>query len=76
MVNFKKKNKGGGFFDPSQPLTSMIFKSLNYEFMCCILSGLKQICDKEIKRNKEPHDNSSLSDKVKLTTLGEKDFKE
>jgi len=33
------------FFDPTQPLTSTIFKSLNLEFMCCILSGLKQISD-------------------------------
>jgi hypothetical protein len=39
-----KKNKEC-FFDPTQPLTSTIFKSLNYEFMCCILSGLKQIFD-------------------------------
>jgi len=44
-----KKEKEGGFFDPSQPLTSIIFKSLNYEFMCCILSGLKEISDKEEK---------------------------
>jgi len=34
------------FFDPSLPLTSLIFKSINYEFMCCILDGLKQICFK------------------------------
>jgi len=44
------KNDKETFFDPSQPLTSTIFKSLNFEFMCCILSGLKQISERDDKR--------------------------
>lgn len=32
-----------GFLDPDQPLTVMISKTLNLEFMCCVLYGLSTI---------------------------------
>lgn len=52
------------FFDPTQPLTSTIFKSLNLEFMCCILSGLKQISDENNKSS------MATSQRVKIKIPG------
>lgn len=44
----KKEKEGEGcFFNPSQPLTSNIFKSLNLEFMNIILRGLRLISEKQ-----------------------------
>ena len=62
------------FFDPSQPLTSTIFKSLNFEFMCCILSGLKEICDKEDRKLKKKS-TDKLVKKRTLITIVKKDDK-
>jgi len=38
------------FFSEDQPLSALIAKTLNLEFMCCILFGLSQIYIKEEKR--------------------------
>ena len=38
------------FFDPSAPLTNSIQKTINLEFMCCILYGLSEIFAKQERR--------------------------
>ena len=42
-----------GFLDPDQPLTVMISKTLNLEFMCCVLYGISTIYDKNSKHMKK-----------------------
>ena len=52
--NEKKKIQGEiteGFLDPDQPLTVMINKTLNLEFMCCVLFGLSTIFSKTENKN-------------------------
>ena len=42
-----------GFLDPDQPLTVMISKTLNLEFMCCVLYGISTIYNKNSKHMKK-----------------------
>ena len=42
-----------GFLDPDQPMTVMINKTLNLEFMCCVLFGLSTIFEKSERKKKD-----------------------
>jgi hypothetical protein len=60
-VDENKKTQGEiteGFLDPDQPMTVMINKTLNLEFMCCVLYGFSTIFNKnETKRPKTEDSN-------------------
>jgi hypothetical protein len=46
----KKQNKGFNYFI-DVPLTSIISRNMNLEFMCCILYGLSDIFEKDESKN-------------------------
>jgi hypothetical protein len=52
------------FFDPSAPLTHSIQRTINLEFMCCILYGLTEIFMKQERKYKKsmimPNNNNNL----------------
>lgn len=52
----KKDGKNNNYF-VDVPLTSIISRNMNLEFMCCILYGLSDIFNKNEKKNK-----TSISD--------------
>ena len=59
------------FLDPEQPLTAMITKTINYEFLTCIVYGLSSIFQKIDKKN-----NQLRSSKAKETiNLGDTNYK-
>lgn len=45
-------NEDSNFFDSDEPLTAIISRNMNLEFMCCILYGLREIFMKPERRNK------------------------
>ena len=49
-----------GFLDPDQPLTVMINKTLNLEFMCCVLYGFSTIFRKSSSRKSGNPEESNL----------------
>ncbi len=58
-----KKTEGElteGFLDPDQPLTVMINKTLNLEFMCCVLYGFSTIFRKSSSRKSDTPEESNL----------------
>ena len=59
-----EQNLSKGFLDPEQPLTAMISKTLNFEFISCILSGLSMVFenyDRKLKKNAKNRESSSDS---------------
>lgn len=60
--NLSDKNKdenSEAFFDKDQPLTAIISRNMNMEFMCCILFGLTEIF---MKPERKQHKASELTD--------------
>lgn len=58
-----KKTEGElteGFLDPDQPLTVMINKTLNLEFMCCVLYGFSTIFSKSSSKKTDNPEESNL----------------
>jgi hypothetical protein len=49
------------FFDKDQPLTAIITRNMNMEFMCCILYGLSEIFLKPERKAKSAQEDFTLS---------------
>jgi hypothetical protein len=47
-----ESHEDSNFFDSDEPLTAIISRNMNLEFMCCILFGLREIFMKSERRNK------------------------
>lgn len=63
---FSSKTEEDLLLNPEQPLTAIINKTLNLEFICCVLNGLTQISKKRekndsIKQNREIRQGTTLS---------------
>ena len=64
--------------DPDQPLTAIINKTLNLEFICCILNGLSQISQQKNKKilfRSSEELNVTMSKVLQSTQLNRRDSK-
>jgi hypothetical protein len=64
--------------DPDQPLTAFINKTLNLEFICCILNGLSQISQQKNKKilfRSSEELNVTMSKVLQSTQLNRRDSK-
>lgn len=61
------ENKSNYFVDI--PLTSIISRNMNLEFMCCILYGLSDIFSKDDKRKRKRGSTYDLNDDCTLNIL-------
>jgi hypothetical protein len=63
----RDENKSNYFVDI--PLTSIISRNMNLEFMCCILYGLSDIFNKDDKRKRKRGSTYDLDDDCTLNIL-------
>lgn len=65
-----------GFLDPDEPLTAIINKTLNLEFICCVLYGLSQIFLRNDKSDEKLSMKNSLtfSNAKSLSTINPKRY--
>ena len=66
-----------GFLDPDEPLTAIINKTLNLEFICCVLYGLSQIFLRNDKSDEKLSMKNSLtvSNPKSLSSINPKRYK-
>jgi hypothetical protein len=57
------------FFDKDQPLTAIITRNMNMEFMCCILYGLSEIFLKPERKAKSAQEDFTMSKTDMSATL-------
>lgn len=68
---FSAKTEDKILFDPDQPLTAIINKTMNLEFMCCILNGLSQISRKSDRKIAEKESKNMTISVSKVITQTE-----
>jgi hypothetical protein len=59
-----REKSNAAFFDKDLPLTAIISRNMNMEFMCCILFGLSEIFMKPERKHKTSFENSQAQDQT------------